>query len=140
MLPVAGYVLAVVGTVAAGIPFKEPHIAPHIERWAEELLVKREAQRLKRGGLCARRATSREAGIDVNEANSDGERMLVSYGSVLTHSLGCSGMGFTCGDGVRMVLGWNGAWQQLAGNSRKELKILPGQPNPIHTDFRRPHS
>ncbi|KAJ7277907.1 hypothetical protein C8J57DRAFT_1579615 [Mycena rebaudengoi] len=57
------------------------------------------------------RATSREAGVDANEANSDGERLLVSYGSVLVsygsvlkHSLGCSGVGFTCGDGVIMVL------------------------------------
>ncbi|KAF7347100.1 hypothetical protein MVEN_01464100 [Mycena venus] len=48
------YVLAAVGTVAAGLAFKEfvyePHIAPRVERWAEEFLAKRKARRMKRAG------------------------------------------------------------------------------------------
>ncbi|KAJ7622593.1 hypothetical protein DFH06DRAFT_1305573 [Mycena polygramma] len=48
------YVLAAVGTVAATLAFKEfvyePHIAPRVERWAEEFLAKREARRMRRAG------------------------------------------------------------------------------------------
>ncbi|KAJ7028655.1 hypothetical protein C8F04DRAFT_1118801 [Mycena alexandri] len=46
------YVLAAVGSVAAGLAFKEfvyePHIAPRVERWAEEFLAKRKAKRARR--------------------------------------------------------------------------------------------
>ncbi|KAJ7737936.1 hypothetical protein B0H16DRAFT_1730104 [Mycena metata] len=46
------YVLAAVGSVAAGLAFKEfvyePHIAPRVERWAEEFLAKRQARRARR--------------------------------------------------------------------------------------------
>ncbi|KAL1743745.1 hypothetical protein HDZ31DRAFT_74677 [Schizophyllum fasciatum] len=45
----AVYVLAIVGTVAAGLAFKEfvyePHIAPKVERWAEEFLERRRRAR-----------------------------------------------------------------------------------------------
>ncbi|KAJ7463690.1 hypothetical protein FB451DRAFT_1370603 [Mycena latifolia] len=51
------YVLATVGTVAAGLAFKEfvyePHIAPRVERWAEEFLAKRRAKKMQRAGLRA---------------------------------------------------------------------------------------
>ncbi|KAJ7720511.1 hypothetical protein B0H16DRAFT_1738772 [Mycena metata] len=46
------YVLAAVGSIAAGLAFKEfvyePHIAPRVERWAEEFLAKRQARRARR--------------------------------------------------------------------------------------------
>ncbi|KAK7026345.1 hypothetical protein R3P38DRAFT_1040574 [Favolaschia claudopus] len=49
---VAVYVLAAVGTVAAGLAFKEfvyePHIAPKIEKWAEDFLARRRARKTKR--------------------------------------------------------------------------------------------
>ncbi|KAF8886939.1 hypothetical protein BD779DRAFT_541726 [Infundibulicybe gibba] len=48
----AVYIAAVVGAVAAGYVFKEfvyePHIAPKIERWAEEFLATRAARRRQR--------------------------------------------------------------------------------------------
>ncbi|KAF9055539.1 hypothetical protein BDZ89DRAFT_1125267 [Hymenopellis radicata] len=48
----AVYVLAVVGTVAAGIAFKEfvyePHIAPKLEKWAQEFLSKRRERKRQR--------------------------------------------------------------------------------------------
>ncbi|KAJ7761173.1 hypothetical protein DFH07DRAFT_1059858 [Mycena maculata] len=51
------YVLAAVGTVAAGVAFKEfvyePHIAPRVERWAEEFLAKRAARKRRKAGLAA---------------------------------------------------------------------------------------
>ncbi|KAJ7508275.1 hypothetical protein B0H11DRAFT_1964134 [Mycena galericulata] len=51
------YVLAAVGTVAAGVAFKEfiyePHIAPRVERWAEEFLAKRRARKQARAGKTA---------------------------------------------------------------------------------------
>ncbi|TRM67762.1 hypothetical protein BD626DRAFT_534075 [Schizophyllum amplum] len=47
----AVYVLAIVGTVAAGLAFKEfvyePHIAPKIEQWAEEFLERRRRSRFR---------------------------------------------------------------------------------------------
>lgn len=50
----AVYILAIVGTIAAGIAFKEfvyePHIAPKIEQWAEEFVAKRQARRRHRAG------------------------------------------------------------------------------------------
>ncbi|KAJ7210006.1 hypothetical protein GGX14DRAFT_451235 [Mycena pura] len=50
--PVAVYVVAAVVTVAAAAAFKEfvyePHIAPRVERWAEEFLAKRKAMKMKR--------------------------------------------------------------------------------------------
>ncbi|KAK7063347.1 hypothetical protein R3P38DRAFT_3415114 [Favolaschia claudopus] len=49
---VAVYVLAAVGTVAAGLAFKEfvyePHIAPKIEKWAENFVARRRARKMKR--------------------------------------------------------------------------------------------
>ncbi|KAJ7615873.1 hypothetical protein FB45DRAFT_934830 [Roridomyces roridus] len=49
------YVLAAVGTVAAGVAFKEfvyePHIAPRIERWAENFLARREARKRARNAI-----------------------------------------------------------------------------------------
>ncbi|KAF8917900.1 hypothetical protein CPB85DRAFT_1283864 [Mucidula mucida] len=52
----AVYVLAVVGTVAAGIAFKEfvyePHIAPKLEKWAQEFLSRRrERKRLREAAI-----------------------------------------------------------------------------------------
>ncbi|KAJ7198423.1 hypothetical protein B0H12DRAFT_599529 [Mycena haematopus] len=51
----AVYVLAALGTVAAGLAFKEfvyePHIAPRVERWAEEFLAKRQARRMQRNAI-----------------------------------------------------------------------------------------
>jgi hypothetical protein len=71
----AVYILAVVGTIAAGVAFKEvninlilsrshdsylafqfvyePHIAPKIEQWAEEFLANRQARRRQRSGAIA---------------------------------------------------------------------------------------
>ncbi|KAG1759081.1 hypothetical protein EDD22DRAFT_907556 [Suillus occidentalis] len=50
--PVAVYVVAAIAGVAAAVAFHEfvfePHIAPAIERWAEDFLAKRRA---RRGGL-----------------------------------------------------------------------------------------
>ncbi|KAJ7146574.1 hypothetical protein C8R44DRAFT_16898 [Mycena epipterygia] len=55
--PVAVYVLVAVGGVAATLAFKEfvyePHIAPRIERWAEEFIAKRKAKKMQRAGLSA---------------------------------------------------------------------------------------
>ncbi|KAJ7652636.1 hypothetical protein B0H17DRAFT_1022224 [Mycena rosella] len=49
------YVIAALGTVAAGLAFKEfvyePHIAPRVERWAEEFLAKRRARKMQRAGM-----------------------------------------------------------------------------------------
>lgn len=56
-MPRPVYVLAIVGTVAAGIAFKEfvyePHIAPKLEKWAEEFIAKRKAKRRQRESLIA---------------------------------------------------------------------------------------
>ncbi|KAF9463722.1 hypothetical protein BDZ94DRAFT_1163526 [Collybia nuda] len=53
----AVYILAVVGTIAVGIAFKEfvyePHLAPKIEQWAEEFLARRQARRRQRAGPIA---------------------------------------------------------------------------------------
>ncbi|KAG2360846.1 hypothetical protein BDR07DRAFT_1335195, partial [Suillus spraguei] len=47
--PVAVYVVAAIASVAAAVAFHEfvfePHIAPAIERWAEDFLAKRRARR-----------------------------------------------------------------------------------------------
>ncbi|KAL0950315.1 hypothetical protein HGRIS_010290 [Hohenbuehelia grisea] len=51
------YVIGVVGTIAAGMAFKEyvyePYIAPKLEQWAEEFVAKRKAKRLQKQGLVA---------------------------------------------------------------------------------------
>ncbi|KAJ7075605.1 hypothetical protein B0H15DRAFT_934634 [Mycena belliarum] len=51
------YVLAAIGSVAAGLAFKEfvyePHIAPRVERWAEEFLANRRARKMQRAGFAA---------------------------------------------------------------------------------------
>ncbi|KAJ7154333.1 hypothetical protein C8R43DRAFT_1000870 [Mycena crocata] len=67
--PVAVYVLAAVGTIAASLAFKEfvyePHIAPRVERWAEEFLEKRrmkKAQRAQRNAVAVPSTTGDAAG------------------------------------------------------------------------------
>uniref|UniRef100_A0A0W0G575 Uncharacterized protein n=1 Tax=Moniliophthora roreri TaxID=221103 RepID=A0A0W0G575_MONRR len=51
----AVYVVAVVGTVAAGFAFKhfvyDPHIAPKVQQWKDEVRARREARRRRRAGL-----------------------------------------------------------------------------------------
>ncbi|KAK7037680.1 hypothetical protein VNI00_010906 [Paramarasmius palmivorus] len=50
----AVYVVAVVGTVAAGFAFKhfvyDPHIAPKVQEWKHEFKARREARRRRRAG------------------------------------------------------------------------------------------
>ncbi|EEB97458.1 hypothetical protein MPER_03221 [Moniliophthora perniciosa FA553] len=50
----AVYVVAVVGTVAAGFAFKhfvyDPHIAPKFQQWRDEVRARREARRRRRAG------------------------------------------------------------------------------------------
>ncbi|KAJ6617388.1 hypothetical protein B0H10DRAFT_1878336 [Mycena sp. CBHHK59/15] len=78
--PAAVYALAIVGSIAAGLAFKEfvyePHIAPRIERWAEEFLAKRKARRMQRAGLSAVPVSSagglRSTSEPPNEGGNDG--------------------------------------------------------------------
>jgi len=76
MPPPAIYILAVVGTIAAGVAFKEfvyePHIAPKIEQWAEEFLAKRQARRRQRSGAVAV-AASRRGHTDENPSRRRGK-------------------------------------------------------------------
>ncbi|CAK5266927.1 unnamed protein product [Mycena citricolor] len=80
--PVAVYVVAAIGTVAAAIAFKEfiyePHIAPKVERWAEEFLEKRRA---KKAAAAARVAvpvfvrSETETDSLINARDNDGKSM-----------------------------------------------------------------
>ncbi|KAF8076967.1 hypothetical protein FPV67DRAFT_440652 [Lyophyllum atratum] len=60
----AVYILAIVGTIAAGLAFKEfvyePHIAPKVEQWAEEFIARRQARRRQRAGGVAVPVRQRE--------------------------------------------------------------------------------
>ncbi|KAJ7681825.1 hypothetical protein B0H14DRAFT_924415 [Mycena olivaceomarginata] len=75
----AAYVFAVVGTVAAGVAFKEfvyePHIAPRVERWAEEFLAKRRAKKAQRAekGKRAVPVPSTSGGAGVGGGAEDGD-------------------------------------------------------------------
>ncbi|KAJ6530676.1 hypothetical protein B0H19DRAFT_1191758 [Mycena capillaripes] len=71
------YVLAAVGSVAAGLAFKEfvyePHIAPRVERWAEEFLAKRRAKKMRKAGLAAVPVSANaggDAGTDAGDADN----------------------------------------------------------------------
>ncbi|KAJ7331081.1 hypothetical protein DFH08DRAFT_311521 [Mycena albidolilacea] len=75
----AAYVFAVVGTVAAGVAFKEfvyePHIAPRVERWAEDFLAKRRARKAQRAekGKRAVPVPSTNGGAGVGGGAEDGD-------------------------------------------------------------------
>ncbi|OAX34626.1 hypothetical protein K503DRAFT_429871 [Rhizopogon vinicolor AM-OR11-026] len=64
--PVAVYVVAAIAGVAAVVAFNEfvfePHIAPAIERWAEDFLAKRRARRSARGPVPIPASSSRGPG------------------------------------------------------------------------------
>ncbi|RDB20079.1 hypothetical protein Hypma_013087 [Hypsizygus marmoreus] len=51
----AVYFIAVIGTIAAGVAFKEfvydPHIAPILEQWAEEFVAMRQANRRRKAAV-----------------------------------------------------------------------------------------
>ncbi|KAK0468447.1 uncharacterized protein EV420DRAFT_1635699 [Desarmillaria tabescens] len=72
----AVYVLAIVGTVAAGIAFKEfvyePHIAPRLEKWAEEFIAKRKARRRQKESLIAVPASIPSKGKARSKRSDDG--------------------------------------------------------------------
>ncbi|KAG7449339.1 uncharacterized protein BT62DRAFT_678230 [Guyanagaster necrorhizus] len=72
----AVYVLAIVGTVAAGIAFKEfvyePHIAPRLEKWAEEFIAKRKARRKQRESPIAVAASIPSKGKARSKRSDDG--------------------------------------------------------------------
>ncbi|KAJ6466222.1 hypothetical protein C8R45DRAFT_1079511 [Mycena sanguinolenta] len=73
----AMYVLAAVGTVAAGFVFKEfiyePHIAPRVERWAEEFLAKREARRMQRSAVAVPSTTGGGGASIIDGTDVDGK-------------------------------------------------------------------
>ncbi|KAF7357512.1 hypothetical protein MSAN_01347500 [Mycena sanguinolenta] len=73
----AMYVLAAVGTVAAGLAFKEfvyePHIAPRVERWAEEFLAKRQARRMQRSAVAVPSTTGGGGASDMDGRDVDGK-------------------------------------------------------------------
>ncbi|KAK0206644.1 hypothetical protein DFS33DRAFT_1381749 [Desarmillaria ectypa] len=72
----AVYVLAIIGTVAASIAFKEfvyePHIAPRLEKWAEEFIAKRKARRRQRESLISVPASIPSKGKARSKRSDDG--------------------------------------------------------------------
>lgn len=70
--PVAVYVVAAIAGVAAAVAFHEfvfePHIAPAIERWAEDFLAKRRA---RRGGLVPVPSTGGSGNGDPSPSGAD---------------------------------------------------------------------
>ncbi|GLB34337.1 hypothetical protein LshimejAT787_0112210 [Lyophyllum shimeji] len=75
----AVYILAIVGTIAAGIAFKEfvyePHIAPKVEQWAEEFVARRRARRRQGAGAVPVLAPSsgRDEVVKGKRSDSDDE-------------------------------------------------------------------